>query len=277
MQPEEDTHFYIDDAPPEEVLYVLRVLSLDVPMSSQEIGEALETSYGFSMQSDKNYSPRRLYDLRLAERERERSSVKYRLSEAGAKLQTLASTDQALCTDLLHYLHYTTYTGSPEDRKLFWSYRRCCDYIWTEGQLIPSRTLASRIQSDIAQEFPHLDQTKRVGARFKDPNQGIAWTKALQPCPFDDNGKVRPRIVSNFQLLPLALDHVYRNKGFAYGSAMVLTDDVLDAVARVFFLDPPSCRQLLAVAAQFTSALKFSDTLAGTAVTLTRPYTVMDL
>ena len=277
MQFEEDTHFYIDDAPPEEVLYVLRVLSLDAPLSSHEIGETLKVSYGYSMQSDRNYSPRRLYDLQLAERERERNSIKYRLSEAGAKLEALASTDQALCIDLLHYLHYTTYSGAPKDRKLFWSYRKCCDYTWIEGKLIPSKTLASWIQSDIAHEFPHLDQTKRVGARFKDPNQGIAWIKELQPCPFDESGKVQPRVITNFQLPLLALDNAYRDKGFTYGSAVVLTDDVLDNVARVFFLDRSSCRELLGIAARFTSAVKLSDTLAGTAVTLTRSYTVMDL
>jgi hypothetical protein len=231
------------------------------------------------MQEDKNYSPRRLYDLKIGVQEREGSAIKYRLTSLGDKLQMLLSTDQALGIDLIHYLHYTSYSGAPEDRKLLWSYRRCCDYIWAEGKAIPSKTLASRIQSDISQEFPHISTTEKQGARFpaSGVNQGVVWLRAMEPSPLDEDDKVCPRVVSNFQLAVLALDDLYRHKPFAYGSAVVLTDEVLDAVARVFFLDPANCRELLGTAAAFSSAVKLSDTLAGTSIALTRPYTLHDL
>jgi hypothetical protein len=45
----------------------------------------------------------------------------------------------------------------------------------------------------------------------------------------------------------------------------------------VFFLDPANCRELLGTAAAFSSAVKLSDTLAGTSIALTRPYTLHDL
>ena len=58
----EDIHFYIDNAPPDEVTHVLRVLSVGNPLTPDEIAKVMVNQYGFEMQRDHSYSPRRLYE-----------------------------------------------------------------------------------------------------------------------------------------------------------------------------------------------------------------------
>ncbi len=274
----EDKHFYIDDAPPVEVAMVLRVLTEDRGYTSAEIAEALSAMYGFDMQKDRSYSPRRLHDLKLAEQYRD-GIVKYRLTPLGTRLQILSSVDSALGFELLHYLHYTSASIQPEDRKLFWSYRRLCDHVWIDRQVKSSKSLASQLQADISQTFEHIDDSEKEGGRFSSSgvNQGLKWLRVLQPSPLDEKARVLLRPVSNPQLLILALDDLYRHNGFSYGGSVVVTDEILDKIARVFFFEPSSCRESLASAAALSPAVQLSDTLAGMSVALTRPYSILDL
>jgi hypothetical protein len=279
----EDVHFFVDNAPPAEVVHILRVLSADTALSKAELKEMLSVLYGFTMQKKDTHSPRRLDDLKLTVTLRSGGAPKRQLTPLGHKLQVLIATDENLSGDLLHYLHYTNYRGLPEDRKLFWSYRRCCEYAWASGSIANNKKIASDVQSDIDSEetFKHLRHLKmeREGMRFdaRGVNEVFRWVRTLEPSALDENETVKPRTVSNFHLPVLALDDFYRHEGLAYGSAIVLTDEVLDKVARVFFLDATCCRDLLKMATYFTSALTLADTLVGMSVTLNRPYTLDDL
>jgi len=111
------------------------------------------------MQRDHSYSPRRLYDLGVAIQERQGTKVTYRLTERGAKLQAIQAMNPRLAADLLHYLHYTSYSGSPHDRKYLWSYRKCCEIIWSTQRLVSNQDLASQILSKMSEEFSSLDWT----------------------------------------------------------------------------------------------------------------------
>ena len=83
-----------------------------------------------------------------------------------------------------------------------------------------------------------------------------------------------PRVRDQFELVILALDHVYRTRGYRYGDPVVLDDTLLDELARVFFLDHQCCRNLLDLAAKVTRTVVLHDTFAGTSVNLMAPYGV---
>lgn len=275
----EDTHFHIDNAPPEEVSGVLRVLSADVCMSADEIAEALEEQLGQRMQKDHNYTPRRLFDLGLAERLRD-GRLKYRLTPRGFRVQAIQAADPALAKDLLHYLHFTSYTGSPSDRKYLWSYRRCCENIWAIGEMPPPAQLASLIQAEMASVFTHIDSMGKVGGRFnhKAASCVSSWLGSLTPPALDTRTrKTRPRVIDRYELALLALDDVYRARKYRYGDAVVMDDAFLNQVAGVFFLDRDCCAGLLRLASRITPVVKLSDTLAGPSVNLMRPFTIEDL
>jgi len=110
----EDIHFYVDNAPPDEVSHVLRVLSSENPLTPSEIAKIMISEYGFEMQRDHSYSPRRLHDLRLASQERQGPKVTYKLTGYGTKLQAIQAMNPTLAIDLLHYLHYTSYSSNPD-------------------------------------------------------------------------------------------------------------------------------------------------------------------
>lgn len=276
----EDTHFYIDNAPPREVSYVLRVLSVENALTPDEIAKIMADEYGVEMQRDHSYSPRRLYDLGLAHQERQGPRVTYKLTERGLKLQTIQAMDLSLATDLLHYLHYTGYSGNLKDRKYLWSYRRCCEHIWLNGQLIPAAQLAATIQAEIGAKFPHLDFGVKVGMRFNSTAASCVstWLHALDPPPFTKSNKtLQPRSVERFGLALLALDDTYRSCQYRYGDAVLMAESVVNQTAGVFFLDPKCCTDLLRLSANIVPFVKMSDTLGGASINLLRPFTIDDL
>lgn len=282
MRPVErdDTHFYIDNAPPKEVAWVLRALRPGEVLSPNAIGERLYTEYGFRMQRDKTYSPRRLYDLRLATQIRDGAKMGYSLTELGAKMRSILLADQDLHGDLMHFLHYSTYDGRPTTRKFLWSYRRCSEFVWSEKRVIPKQELAGRILACMKDEFPGLNYAARVGARFDGTAAGrfYTWMRDLSPPPLAPDGEVvAPRISERYELAILALDYSYRHRNYRYGDPVVLDGQLLDELARVFLLEHECCRQLLALAARMTRAVRLRDTFSGTSVTLLVPYGIDSL
>jgi DNA-binding transcriptional ArsR family regulator len=276
----EDTHFYIDNVPPSEVSYVLRVLFVDSGLTSNEIAQAITGEYGFEMQRDHSYSPRRLYDLGVACQDRQGQKINYRLTEQGAKLQKIQAMNSALAIDLLHYLHYTTYSGNPRGRKYLWSYRKCCEIIWSTQRVVPNKDLASQILSKMSEEFSFLDWTARVGARFNSTAAGCVytWLRALEPSPFMKSDRnLHPRFVQRFELALLALDDTYRSRQYRYGDAVLMDESLVNQIAGVFFLDPRCCTNLLRLSANIVPSVKMSDTLGGASINLLHPFSIDDL
>ncbi|MEK9136138.1 MAG: hypothetical protein AAB393_03360, partial [Bacteroidota bacterium] len=235
----EDVHFYIDNAPPGEVEWVLRCLHASDPMTTQMIAERLSTEFGVAMQKDKTYSPRRLFDLGLSDQGTSDAKKKaYTLTALGQRVRELLALDNELYPDLMHYLHYSSYDAKPGSRKFLWSYRHCCNSVWSERRLIDKGEMASRILGWMKQEFPKLDYGARVGARFDGTAVGrcYAWVQQLQPAPFSNaDNSLMPRITQRYELALLALDDVYRTRGYGYGDPVVLDAQFLDDVSRVFF------------------------------------------
>jgi hypothetical protein len=291
MKENEDVHFYIDNAPPKKVLPLLHVLNPDKGLTANEAAAIVTTIYGATaVQKDNTYAPRRLYDLGLAVRERRGARTEYRLSQLGAKIQSILAADEALALDVLHYLHFTGYIaafgdqlaqGSTSPRKYLWSYRRCCELIWAEGHVIPPRRLAAILQAEMAEKFSHLDFNARIGARVDDVGVGrvLTWLRALSPAPFSGNkqAEIRPRSVRRPELVLLALDDLYRANGYRYGDAVLMDEKIIHQIAGVFFLDHACCRGLLHLAAQITSIVQVTNTFAGPSVKLLRPFRVTDL
>lgn len=276
----EDIHFYIDNAPPDEVTHVLRVLSVENSLTPDEIAKVMLNQYGFEMQRDHSYAPRRLYDLGVASQKRQGPKVTYRLTERGAKLQAIQAMKPALATDLLHYLHYTSYSGNPHDRKYLWCYRKCCEIIWATQRHVPNQYLASQILNRMSEEFNSLNWTAKVGARFDSTAVGrvYSWLRALVPSPLSKSDKeLKPRFVQRFVLALLALDDTYRSRQYHYGDAVLMDESLVNQIAGVFFLDHNCCADLLRLAANVVPSVKMSDTLGGGSINLLRPFTIDDL
>ncbi len=273
----EDTHFYLDNAPPKEVTNVLRVLSINSDLTPKKISETLRDSYGFEMQKDYTYSPRRVFDLGLAEQNRKGSVVTYRLTEVGLKIQNILGIDPALSMDLLHYLHYTGYTGLPHQRKYLWSYRRCCEMLWANMRVISPSELASTIQAEMQDKFPWLDYGKKAGARFNSTAASCVstWLRALDPPPVDQVGSpLLPRNIDRYEIALLALDETYMSSGYSYGDPVIMDDDFVQQVASVFFLDTESCKELLRIGSRINQSVKISETLSGASINLLKPFKI---
>jgi len=101
------------------------------------------------------------------------------------------------------------------------------------------------------------------------------WLHALDPPPFIKSNKtLQPRLVQRFELALLALDDTYRFRQYRYGDAVLMDDSLLNQTARVFFLDPSCCTDLLRLAARIVPSVKISDTLGGASINLLKPFTV---
>ncbi len=274
---QEDVHFYLDSAPPSEVTNVLKVLSLDRDLTLKGISDTLRDSYGFSMQKDYTYSPRRLFDLGLAIQNKNGSVSSYRLTEIGSKVQNIFGIDPALAMDLLHYLHYSGYTSKPMQRKYLWSYRKCCEIIWGKMRVIPPTELASAIQAEMRKKFDWLDYGKKVGARFNAAavNQVYSWIRYLDPSPIKKGlSEIVPRKIDRYEVAVLALDATYQQKGYSYGDSIIMDDEFIKQVSGVFMLDSDCCKGLLRIAARINPAVNMSETLVGVSVNLTKPFKI---
>ena len=276
----EDTHFYLDNAPPKEVTNVLTVLSLDFELTPKEISDTLRNNYAFEMQKDYTYSPRRLFDIGLSTQIRKGSAVTYKLTDLGLIIQNLLGIEQGLAMDLMHYLHYTGYTGQPTQRKYLWSYRRCCELIWADMRAISSTDLASTIQAEMREEFEWLDYGKKVGARFNDKavNQVYSWLRSLKPSPFEKGETtLAPRTIDSYEIALLALDTTYNSSGFTYGDPVIMDDDFIKKVSGVFMLDSGCCKGLLEIGARINQSVKISETLTGASINLTKPFKIENI
>jgi hypothetical protein len=275
---EEDLHFLIDSAPPLEVQYTLGCVDTETPLSTNELRRCLSSKWGYSAQSNFTFSTRRLFDLGLTDKARTATGKPgHILSELGAVVREILYIDRGLYDEVMHYLHYTTYDGSPESRKLLWSYRTCCDIVWEHKELLPTSEMVAAVQSRIADQFPSA-YAKRVGGNFNAGGVSSGWkpwVARLQPSLFSPKGRnLVLRKIDRFEVVLLALDDLYRHQGYRYGDPVIIDQEMLDELARVFFLDPICCRELLDLAAAVTKAVKLSDTFAGTSVTLVKPYTI---
>jgi len=276
----EDIHFHLDNVPPLELQLSIRAMSPEFGLSPDDIAQALSREYGFAMQRDHTYSLRRAYDLGIAEKARLAGKPAYRLTSRGAKLQSVMAVDSALGMELLHYLHYTSYGGRQSDRKCLWSYRRCCQLIWAASATLPTSQMAATIQAEMREAFPSLDWTGRIGARFDRAAAGRLnlWLRALQPSPLPHGeGPISRRRTERYELALLALDDLYRARGYRYGDPVLLDDAVVDQISAVFFLERECSRDLLHFAVRLSPVIKLADTLAGPSVNLLRTYTIDDL
>lgn len=274
-----DVHFYVDYAPPREVGHVLRVLSADTPLTSDEIAGLLCSEYGVPVDGYRTEWSRRLVDLGLASQARERTP-RFTLSPLGVRLQSIQAMDADFACELFHYLHYSGYSGAPSDRKYLWSYRQCCQQILGSKQLVATAELAAVIQEEMRTQFPRLDFSASQGARFDKSAVGriYEWIRALRPSPFAEGSKdLCPRSVYRHELAVLALDDVYRSRKYTYGDPVVMDDPLLDQIAGVFFLEKRCCTDLLQLAARILPDVRLADTLAGPSINLLRPFTIEDL
>ncbi len=281
MAEHEDSHFLIDSAPPVEVEYCLRALSFYEALPCDDLRERILAEWQYETQRNFSLSVRRVLDLGIATKCTVAGGKPgYRLSSLGAKVRSILEADHELYADVMHFLHYDGDDGSPNARKLFWSYKRCCDILWQTKQLPPVTQMVAEVQSDIARLFPEAYR-RRVGGNFN--AGGVTsgwkpWLAALASPPIAaGHRELQLRTRRNFELVLLALDHVYRSRTYRYGDPVVLDDDVLDELTRVFFLDPVCSLELLRLADRVTRAVVLRGTFAGTSVNLLSHYGVENM
>ena len=280
MPQQEDKHFLIDNAFPKEVEYVLRCLNSQDALSANNLRGRLASDFGYEAQKNLSFSTRRLIDLALAMQQTntDRTPV-YVITKLGERIRALLYDNSEFYADIMHFLHYD---GDSSVRKLFLSYRWCCDIVWNKKEIVDTSVIVAEVQSRIAERYPEM-YMQRIGGNFN--SGGVtswkAWVVALTPSPFDrENPRERsllPRTSERYELALLALDHVYRSQGYRYGDPVILDETFLDGVARVFFLDPLCCRNLLDLAVRVTRVIVMRDTFAGTSIKLMTPYNVQNL
>jgi hypothetical protein len=239
----------------------------------------LDDYYGFKMQKDVTLSPRRLFDLGIAAQKREGGVLKYALTTLGMKVQAVLGSDPDLAADLLHYLHYSGYQERLTDRKLLWSYRRCCEIVWKLGVAIPASQMASMVQMEITERFPHVDFSAAQGARFNAAaaTNVYSWLRSLTPSPIRSvRSAVRPRDVARPELVCLALALIYRDKGFRYGDPVLMDSEFIHEIAGIFFLSDECCSRLLR-SGSLAGCLRITDTLNGPSLRLLSEYGISDI
>ena len=274
----EDTHFLIDYVNPRELELSLRVIDSEDPKSSENIINELDSIWDYHGQSHFSNTTRRLQDLGLIIKTKGRDNL-WILTTLGIKVKKVLDTNPNLYPDLMHFLHYS---GSPEVRKYFLSYKWCSELLWSRKKLLNTQEMVSFVQSKIEDNFPNLYQMK-IGGNFNagGVNAWKIWLVDLSPAIFSsDNNQekqILPRMIGDFQIALLSLDYLYTSRGYRYGDPILLNDELIDFMAGIFFLDINCFSNLLSLSSKLTRFVNFRETLAGTTITLQNSFTYFNL
>jgi len=275
---QEDAHFLIDNVSPRELEYTLRALDFQYPKNLEILSEELFSNWGYSVQSHFSNTTRRLLDLNLINRADDKKSS-FLLTPLGIKLRQILDTSPVLYSDLVHFLHYT---GSPKIRKYFLSYKWCCQILWERQELLGSQEIAAIIQSKIEEEYPQFYQQK-TGGNFNPGGVSAwkIWISNLEPGLFGtENSKSKQitlRNITDFQLVLLSLNYLYTDRGYRYGDPVLIDEEIINNLSEVFFLELNCCRSLITLAAKLPPGITLRESLAGTTVTLQKPFTILNL
>lgn len=262
-------HFYIDYCPYEQAITTLQALSHEKYLTSFELAESI----GEELRSEVR---KRLVLLKIAQEKEDNNSLAYVLTTLGNKLKEISYFDSELLPDLFHYLHLLYDPDDINSPKMFWSYSQCSKIFWNSGELTNYKEIASIVQNRMKDDFPNLDYTASVGARFDNYAVGrwAGYIKNLIPSPVDDNKRLIKRSLSRFEIILLAITHLYYSRHYRFGDPVVLGNNVLDEISSVFFLDPDCSKQLINIASRLSPLLSKRDTYGGMAITLNEPYTI---
>ena len=140
---------------------LLRSLDLHSAKSTEDLRSELISNWNFSVQKNYSSTTRRLQDLGLVTKSNQ-DNKSIVLTDLGSKVQQLLDTSPELYPELLHYLHYS---GPPDVRKYFLSYKWCCQIVWSRKEMLSTSELVGEIQSRIEANFPELYGLK-VGGNF---------------------------------------------------------------------------------------------------------------
>jgi len=265
---EKNDHFYIDYCPYDQLLSTLYALSQEKYLTSSEIAEIIGDNYRSEIR-------KRLVLLELAVEKVINNSTTLCLTPRGIKVKEIANFDPDLLPEIIHYLHMSYDPNNSSSPKMLWSYSQCSMYLWNTEELSNYKVISAFVQNRMIEEFPHLDFTASVGARFDHYAVGrwSAYIQKLSPSPVDKN-KLIKRDIPRYEIVLLSLDDFYRRHQLRYGDPVVLSDKVLDEISSVFFLNPDCTKQLITIATKLSPLLSVRDTFAGMAISLKEHYSI---
>lgn len=262
-------HFYIDYCPYEQALSTLQALNNERYLTAIELAETIGEDFRSEVR-------KRLVLLGIAEEKEANNTLAYVLTHIGYKLKEISYFDSELLPDLFHYLHLLYVPADMNSPKMLWSYSQCSSYFWNSGELSNYKEISSFVQNRMKDDFPALDFTASVGARFDHYAVGrwASYIKNLIPSPVGENKRLEKRSLSRYELILLAITHLYYSRNFRFGDPVVVGANVLDEISSVFFLDPECAKQLIIIASRLSPLLSKRDTYGGMAITLNEPYTI---
>lgn len=165
----------------------------------------------------------------------------FRLTELGKQLVDTYSTNSELFYDLIHFLFYSTYCRSRDERRgRFWLYASVCDVLWQKAPA-PTDTsaLTNWLQIECRAAFPAYDPSfsnRSVGGVF-------SWLQTLVP-PFLSKQATKHQLHSTRrgyctpQLFHLATDLVYTTvESLHYGASLAINERHIEGICRTCLLD----------------------------------------
>lgn len=268
----DDSHFLLDNAPPKEVLYTLLSFSRGSEYSNSDLIDILNEKWSYKAQRNYSNSTRRLFDLQLLDKN---EAGLFSITTLGEKVKEIHEFDNELFNEVFHFLHTTFYYFIENPRKMFWSYRKCSEYLWRNKKIITNQEISNHVINEIDSNWPNLDTSTR-GGRFNEGGVSSwkTWVNSLVPNPIGDSGELVYRHTNRYELILLSIDDYYRKYKLRFGDPVVVGANVLDEISSVFFLDLECAKQLIIIASRLSPLLSKRDTYGGMAITLNEPYSI---
>lgn len=174
------------------------------------------------------------------------------LTVAGQSLANLARLEEAVWGEVLHFLHYTTWSeASPTTNGFGWLYRQFTDFLWQAGSAEANTAFLDPLVSffiNLIEEVPSFDQDemqKAVVSLSPDSLRGaLYFLAALNPPVIDGETFSRRHFCKPISVL-LATGWVAKNSDAEVGIDMLLTPERREDICRVCLLEPSALDQAL--------------------------------
>jgi len=261
--------YFIDNAKPLELEYVLRSLPHNNAAEKQQLIDKIEEKFSFKFQKRYFDSLNRLIDLGLLIKTKHKGVEKLKSTDQGKIIKDILNYDTSLYNEIIHFLHYSIYDISDSTKPYFWSYKRLCELLWDKETYNSDKELAGEISIYIQDHF-NTSQTPFDGGTIQ---KFFTWLKVLHPPIFNEK-KVEKRNINYPELFLLSLDLFYKINNLRYGDPMLITPESIAAICKPFFITPDQFDALINDSYRLWPFLRQRSAFQGLSLILDKEYSI---
>ncbi len=204
-----------------------------------------------------------------------------RLTELGESMGDFLQFNKPAFYDLIHIMHYAGWSETePLQMPYALTFRLVCDRIWEKRPFhIDDVQVSLWVMEQLRDRFAQiLPDPASISVSRHSVYATRSWLSSLQPSVFEPDsthsvGEGRP--ACSREMIEAAVDYLYRRDSYDYGSSMMLTENRLQELAKVTWVQPTYLPKMIKMFASTSRTLDLKQSVHGASVSLSESPTIL--